>query len=234
MGDRPSWVPEITVIAVAALYNVAENRWVTGALAVPLGLAATAVVLLIAWSAGLSRDQLGLAREGAGQGLALGSKVSALIVAGIVVGVAVPWLHPLLEIDGIAEASALEQLYRPLVRIPLGTVLFEEVLFRGVLLGLFLRRTSPFGAAMASSVLFGCWHVLPAASSIDESTFLAPVTDSAPGLVAVVAGVVIVTGLAGLVFCWLRFRGNSVIAPGIVHATTNSLAYVGALVVADL
>ena len=49
-GDRPSWIPELAVVLVAALYNVAENLWVSGALAVPLGLAGTAIVLVIAIS----------------------------------------------------------------------------------------------------------------------------------------------------------------------------------------
>ena len=160
--------------------------------------------------------------------------VSAVILASIVIGVAVPLLRPLFEIDGITEASTFERFYRPLVRIPFGTAVFEEVLFRGVLLRLFLRRTSPIAAPMASSLLFGCWHVLPAASSIDESTILAPVTGSTAGLIVVVAGVVIATGVAGLAFCWLRLLGNSLIAPGVVHAAVNSLAYIGALAVASL
>lgn len=232
-GDRPSWIPELAVVLVAALYNVAENLWVSGALAVPLGLAGTAIVLVIARSAGVTWDQLGLARHRAARGLAIGSIVSAAILAGIVVGVALPWLRPLFEVDGVAEASTFERFYRPLVRIPFGTALFEEVLFRGVLLALFLRRASPIVAATASSLLFGCWHVLPAVVSIDESTFLAGVTGSTAGLTVVVAGVVIATGLAGLAFCWLRFLGNSVIAPCVVHAAANSLAYVGALAVAS-
>jgi membrane protease YdiL (CAAX protease family) len=45
--------------------------------------------------------------------------------------------------------------------VPLGTVLLEEVAFRGVLLGLVRRHRSATWASITSSVLFGLWHILP-------------------------------------------------------------------------
>jgi len=45
--------------------------------------------------------------------------------------------------------------------IPLGTVLFEEVAFRGVLWGLLRRGRGTVTATAVSSALFGLWHVLP-------------------------------------------------------------------------
>jgi hypothetical protein len=52
-------------------------------------------------------------------------------------------------------------LYEVLVRIPFGTALAEEVVFRGSLLGLFLQRHSRTTATAMTSVLFGFWHVVP-------------------------------------------------------------------------
>jgi uncharacterized protein len=47
---------------------------------------------------------------------------------------------------------------------------------------------------------------------------------SAGGQVLLVAGSVAVTFLAGLVFCWIRLRTRSLIAPVIAHAATDGLA----------
>jgi hypothetical protein len=44
---------------------------------------------------------------------------------------------------------------------------------------------------------------------------------------AVLASVV-VTAAAGLGFSWLRFRGDSVLAPMVAHAALNSAAFVAA------
>ncbi len=46
----------------------------------------------------------------------------------------------------------------------------------------------------------------------------------AGGQVLVVLGAVVVTFIAGLVFCWLRLRSRSLIAPVVAHLATNGLA----------
>lgn len=51
--------------------------------------------------------------------------------------------------------------YQTLMRIPLGTALFEEIAFRGVLYGLWSTSIGPKRASVASSVVFGMWHVTP-------------------------------------------------------------------------
>jgi uncharacterized protein len=48
-----------------------------------------------------------------------------------------------------------------LVLVPVGTVLLEEVAFRGVLWGLLRRVRGTATATIVSSLLFGLWHVLP-------------------------------------------------------------------------
>jgi membrane protease YdiL (CAAX protease family) len=46
------------------------------------------------------------------------------------------------------------------------------------------------------------------------------------GQVLLVLGAVAVTFVAGLVFCWLRLRSRSLVAPFIAHVATNGLALV--------
>ena len=46
-----------------------------------------------------------------------------------------------------------------------------------------------------------------------------------------VGGAVVVTGAAGILFCWLRIRSGSLLAPIIAHAVINSSATAAAFVV---
>jgi uncharacterized protein len=48
----------------------------------------------------------------------------------------------------------------------------------------------------------------------------------------VVLGSIAVTFLAGLVFCWLRLRSRSLIAPVLAHVATNGLALTVAWLIA--
>ena len=118
-----------------------------------------------------------------------------------------------------------------LIRIPLGTALSEELIFRGALLGLYLRRRTFLRAALFSSLAFGLWHVVTAMGSV-QSNAAGEVLASPAAQVAGVAATVVATGAAGMVFCWLRRRSGSVLAPALTHAALNGLAVVGGLVVA--
>ena len=121
--------------------------------------------------------------------------------------------------------------YTTLVRIPLGTVVLEETLFRGVLLGLGLRRWSPWRATAFASVLFGLWHVLPASGLAANPATAGLATSGAGGRAATVAVAVASTALIGAAWCWLRLRARSLLAPALVHLASNSLGYLVAWLV---
>ena len=121
-------------------------------------------------------------------------------------------------LDGAAVAA------RALVRIPFGTVLVEEVAFRGVLQAA-ATRLLPLPAATAlSCAVFGVWHVRPALNGLAAN-------DLAAGPLAT-GGAVLATCLwtaaAGLLFTWLRLRSGSLLAPVLLHLATNSLGVLAA------
>jgi uncharacterized protein len=179
---------------------------------------ATAAVLGAAGWAGLSREELGLARRSVPAGLRWGSACAVPVAAGYAVALAVPALRPLLLDGRVAGRGGADLAHQALVRIPVGTVLWEEVAFRGVLLAV-LRRLVPAPAAVAaSSVLFGVWHVRPtleglAANDLDRG----PVATGAAVLLGC-AG----TAAAGVLFTALRLRSGSLLAPALLHLATNS------------
>jgi membrane protease YdiL (CAAX protease family) len=214
------------VLAVALAWNVVGNLWLPHALYVPGALVTALAVLVLAVAVGGCRArELGLgireARAGLRYGLAAGAVVAAALVAAALLPALRPWLA-----DTRADLTLGGVLFAALVRVPLGTVALEETLFRGVLLALLARgRRSVWAAAGWSSVLFAAWHVLPTLDAPGFKPVLAEVASGSLGHVLLVAVLVALTGVAGLVLCWLRLASGSLLAPAIVHTAANSLSY---------
>ncbi len=120
------------------------------------------------------------------------------------------------------------------MRIPLGTALAEEVIFRGSLLGLFTQRHSPAAAASMSSILFGLWHVLPTLRTLPLNPAGARVHGNPKRTGGAVLAAVTSTALAGYGLAWLRFRSGSLAASAVAHASLNGIAYLAARFVVDV
>jgi membrane protease YdiL (CAAX protease family) len=193
---------------------------------VPLNLAATGAVVGAARRCGLTAEDLGLQRDRVRAGVRLGGAVAAVVAVALAVAVAVPSLHPLLDDARVRRLGAGEVAYHALIRVPLGTVVLEEVAFRGALFGALARGGRAGSAAVVSSVVFGLWHVRPTLGLLDAN-------DVAPGAAAragAVAGAVVATAVGGLLFCVLRMRSGSTVAPIVAHTATNSLGILAAAV----
>lgn len=99
-------------------------------------------------------------------------------------------------------------------RIPFGTVLPEELVFRGALRHCAAEAFGRSGGRLLQSVTFGLSHVADARGAGEP-----------------VVGTVVVTGAAGWVFGWLADRSGSVAAPMLAHLAVNEAGAVAALVV---
>ena len=221
--------PEIVAVLAVAIYNIVGNLWLPSWAYVPANLAAGVSLVLVARWGGTSWELLGLARSRWLRGITVGAIAMAGIGLFVALGIALPWTRELFEDDRVVDASAWELIYQPLIRIPLGTAVFEELVFRGVLLGMFMLWLAPVWAVTWSSVLFGLWHVLPTGLSFGNNQAVGDITDSAGGLALAIVGGVLGTWLVGYLFCWLRLRANSLLAPILLHTATNSFAYLGAV-----
>jgi membrane protease YdiL (CAAX protease family) len=115
--------------------------------------------------------------------------------------------------------------YHACVRIPLGTVVLEEVAFRSVLPALAARRYGISGGVLIASALFGLWHVLPALGIVDVNPVASETFSGSGGTALAVVGAVLATTLAGVVLCWLRDRSGSLLASVVVHTTASSLGH---------
>ena len=94
---------------------------------------AAAVLLAAATASGLTADDLGLRRDRLRAGLRLGSAAAAPVVAAFGLAALTPATRPLLDDQRIAGLDRRQLAYQVLLRIPVGTVAWEEIAFRGVL-----------------------------------------------------------------------------------------------------
>ncbi len=217
----------VGAVSFLAIQNVVVNELAPDAAFVPLNLAGTTVLAGLARADGLTAGDLGLDRGDLRSGLRLGSGLSAVVIAGIAVGAAIPATRGFFEDQRIADLSAAGVVFQALVRVPLGTVVLEEFAFRGVLPAMFRRRTSRARAVFVSSTLFGLWHVLPTLSALQMND----VAPSPLERTGAVVGAVVATGIAGAFLHGLRTRSNSLAAPALLHAVANSAATLAAFVV---
>lgn len=183
---------------------------------VPANLALAGAVLAIGvWGFELDRAAIGARWSSAWVGALIGLGAAAAAWALLLFERG----RRLLRDERLAGIEGWRAAYQVLVRIPVGTALVEELVFRGVLLGAWL----PLGtseAVIASSLVFGLWHVAPTAI-LARTNRLPPV---------VVPGGVMLTAWVGIFFGWLRIETGSLTSPFLIHALFNSLSAAAALV----
>lgn len=211
------------LIVVLVVWNLLANTMPSGA-QLPIGLMGAAGLVLIARRSGLDWSDIGLARRDLGDGVRVGAIAAGVVVLVLITAAAVPDTRTVLADGRFVGMELPRALFEMLVRIPLAVALTEEIAFRGVLLGVLMARTTALRAVLISSVLFGLWHILPGLSALESASGIVDVSSTGVemGLVAVQ---VIVTGVAGAVFAWLRLRGRHVASSILVHAPLNSVSF---------
>ena len=217
------------VVAVLALVNAIDASVAHASLV--LGPAGAAGLLAIARWAGLSWPELGLGPGTWRRGLIWAAGSIAAVAVVFAAGAALPLTRDAFR-DSRYHLSTGHALLTAFVLIPLGTVLFEEVAFRGVLWALLRRWRGTRTATAISSALFGVWHVLPSLGLAgDNEAIGSAVGKGSAGQAVSVLGTVAFTGLAGVVFCELRRRSGSLLAPVGLHWATNALGVLAAAAV---
>jgi len=222
-------VTTTAALGVTLLVMVVVNVWVHVGprRAHPVtGPLAAALLLLVGRAAGLSWTELGLGREALVRGLLWGGTAAGLVAVGYAVGASVPATRTMFRDTRyrVGPGSAVAMAF---VTIPLSTVVFEEIAFRGVLWGLIAADHGPTWATGVSAALFGVWHVLPALDLLKTNQALRGDAPARRRLWTVL-GTVGFTTLAGLLFGAIRQRTGSLLAPALLHWATNGLGVLAA------
>ena len=203
------------MVVTLVVANVLRSTVVPSGAQLAYNVGIGAAVLGIGWWAGLGRGELGLDPDTLLPGLRYGGIAAGVVIAVIAAGTLLSAADRF-YVDERADIGFAELALRALVVIPVGTVLVEELAFRGVLLALARRVTSGPWAAALTAGLFGLWHVMPAWRADGAAT---------------AAGTLALTTLFGLGLGWLRTRSGSLVAPMLAHVAANSGALVASWLV---
>ena len=216
------WVTIPVCLAVMLLANLSFHRWPTWSVLV--GVTTTVALAVLARWAKLGVADLGLARSAWMSGLRWGGACVAVAAVAYAVALLIPAARA--AVTGTA-GSWSQALIVALLVIPLGTIIPEEFAFRGMLWGLAHREWGRWAATFVSSTVFGFWHVAPAlgGGSANEA-FDSLVGGGTLGLLLRVAGTVVFTGVAGVLFCELRVRSGSLLAPVLAHWAVNGMGVI--------
>ena len=216
------------VVAVLVIANVMSNRVLPDWAYVPWNLAIALVIVLIARRT-VSLEDMGFTQWR--RGVAWGSVLLVLTIGVLLLALAMPAFDQMYH-DRRVTAGTWTWLYQAFVRIPLGTAVLEETAFRAVLPAMFATRRGILRGCVLGSMWFGLWHVLPALHLSTVNPEAGKLLGS--GLAGQLVGVsfaVAGTALAGMWWCWIRYRSGSVLATMIAHVATNSVAYTVAFLV---
>jgi len=212
---------------VVATYNTLINRWSAfhswGY--VPVNLTFAAVIAIIAAATlDLSRVEMGLRGDRGDVVLPMAILAAFALV---VFAIARSRHAPRIADKRVAGMQGSALAYYVLLRIPLGTAVAEELLFRGALFAAWRDAVaSDVEAALASSVAFGLWHISPTIVGLrinDPDASRAKVR-------AALLGAVLLTTVAGLGLTWLRVESGGLLGPIVLHAGINSAGALGAVV----
>lgn len=142
---------------------------------------------------------------GAGIGLGLAAMVLLALALGARLGTPITY-QPL---QGAATSAVLAH---ALVGLPLLTAIPEELAFRGLVLGLLIRRLTPWRATLVTSAIFVAWHVVVQAQTLAVTNF------TSPGQI-VLATSLAVAGLfaGGLIFAFVRLRTHNLAGAVMAH-----------------
>ena len=116
--------------------------------------------------------------------------------------------------------------YQALVRVPFGTVLWEEVAFRGVLLAALRAAVVAAGGHRPRRPrVFGIWHIRP---TLERAGGQRPRRRARRHRRRRACWPALGTAAAGVLFTVLRLRSGSLLAPALLHLATNSLGTLAA------
>lgn len=159
-------------------------------------------------------------------GLTVGSdpRSIVLVVASVIATVLVllasyrlSLIHRLFESLVDRQAGKGSILYEVGFRIPFVTVLPEEIIFRGIILGGLLQFIPSAQALIVSSLFFSIWHLPEYINSIKQVSMQ---------MAKEVLPVLLATFIAGLVFGTIRLWTGSIALVFLLHWSFNSVGYV--------
>jgi hypothetical protein len=215
-------------LGILAVHNLAQNLVLNERGYVTGNLVVSGLLIGIGRASGLSSADMGLRPGDVPGDVRIGVAATAAGVAAGALALSHHRARGLLRDERAVVGSGGEVWRRVALRFPLGTALFEEVAFRGVLPALLRRTQGPIRADTLSAAAFGLWHLIPTGRALSGNPLAQDMaTRELSG--AIVAGS-LAAGASGLAFSWMRQRTGSLLAPWLVHSSFNILSFLAGVI----
>ena len=219
---------ELSLIVLILLYGTVLAKLVPRKfhMILNLGIAITAITL--GFGFGLTPRDMGISVYTITSGILIAAAASLVIAIMTLIIAIIPPLRKYFLGDNLSSASGRLIAFEAGIRIPFSTALIEEVLFRGVLLGLLLIHYPTLIALLYSSAIFGLWHIFPTIKTLEQTDATArAVQTKKHRMYGGVVATVTITSVAGLLFGYLRILAGSIVAPWLLHWTINASGVAG-------
>jgi len=225
---RRLWALAAAVVLLV-ISNYVANRVIPQWAYVPWNLSIAGLLLAVSYRGGAGPVAIGLGirhwHRPVGVGLLLVGSTALVFALGMIVPAT---QHAFLD-TRIGGASLPAMLFVVFVQIPLGTVVLEEIAFRGVLPALMggapaIRwRWLP---VLGASTLFGLWHILPSMGIGNANAAVGETIGTNPWITTT-AAVLSMIG-AGVLMCLMARVGKGIKTTMLLHWATNSLGFFAA------
>lgn len=216
-------------ILLLTISNIMANRIIPHWGYVPWNLTVAGVLLYISSRGGAGPVAIGLGirhwHRPVGVGLLLFGSTALVFALGMIV----PATHDAFLDTRIGDASLPAMLFAVLVEIPLGTVVLEEIAFRGVLPALMGGAPAirwQWGPVLGASFLFGLWHILPSMGIGNANAAVGETIGTNPWVTTTAA--VLSMTVAGVLMCVMARLGKGIKTTMLLHWATNSLGFFAA------
>lgn len=215
-------VDAIIIIAILA-YGTLMAKFLPRKAHISSNIFAAILTIVFGLVLGLTLPQMGLTLDGVKSVIIVSALATGAIFLVTFAVSFLPFLRHIFLGESFANARIRTVFFEAGFRIPLGTALVEEILFRGVLLGILMQSYSPLTATIIAAVVFGLWHIVPSINSIESNNAVQErMRKKSLHTAGSVLGIVIVTTLAGLFFGWLRIISGTILTTWLVHWAINS------------
>ena len=216
-------------VALLTVSNLMSNRILPAWAYLPWNFLVAVLLIVIAHRAGFDFTGVGLAFRRWHRPVGVGLILVALTAFTFALGMVLPATKDAFLDARVSDTGLGGMLYQVLLRIPFGTVLLEEIAFRGVLPTLFGGNPAvswQWKPILVASALFGAWHILPSAALTNGNSAVHEMLGGSGILVALLA--VASTMLVGILLSLTCYVGRGLKASMLVHWATNSLGFVAA------
>jgi membrane protease YdiL (CAAX protease family) len=220
--DQTIAIDAVVIIAIL-VYGTILARFIPRKAHISSNLLAALATIAFGLFLGLSLPQMGLTLSGVKSIIIISALTTGAIFLATLAVSFLPFLRHIFLGESFANARVRKVFFEAGFRIPLGTALVEEILFRGVLLGILLQSYSPLVSSIIAATVFGLWHIAPSINSIESNTAVQErMRTKSLRAKGSVAGIVLVTFTAGMFFNWLRIISGTILTTWLVHWAINS------------